>query len=237
MPYRGAIFDVDGVLVDTPHEAAWREALARLMEGPWRDLAAQTCYAPEAYTTEVYLAYVAGKPRLAGAAAALAHFGVPDPDGARALAYAEAKQAMIVELIERGAFTAFPDGIRLLQRLKAAGLRLAAASSSKNANAFLVRVPVGAGTMLDLFDANLCGRDFAQGKPHPEIFLTAATELGLTPDDCFVVEDAVSGVQAARAGAMACVGVARLADAEQLRAAGAHLVVTNLDEVCLEELP
>jgi beta-phosphoglucomutase len=237
MHHRGAIFDVDGVLVDSPHEQAWREALQRLMDGPWRDIAPATGYTPDAFTTQVYLAQLAGKPRMAGATAALAFFGVPDPDGARVRQYAEAKQAMIVELIARGAFTAFADGTRLLLRLKAAGLRLAAASSSKNANDFLVRVPVeGHGSLLDLFDANVCGRDFAHGKPHPEIFLTAAAELGLPPAACFVVEDAVSGVQAARAGGMACVGVARLDDADELRAAGATLVVTNLDEVDLHAL-
>jgi HAD superfamily hydrolase (TIGR01509 family) len=236
MRFHGAIFDVDGVLVDSPHEQAWREALRRLMAGPWRDLAPATAYAPAGFTTAVYLAQLAGKPRMAGATSALAWFGVPDPDGERAREYAAAKQELIVELIGQGAFTAFDDGRRLLLRLKAAGLRLAAASSSKNANEFLVRVPLGDGrTLLDLFDANLCGRDLAQGKPHPAIFLDAAAALGLPPARCFVVEDAVSGVQAARAGGMACVAVARLDDAAPLRDAGATLVVTNLDDVRLEE--
>jgi beta-phosphoglucomutase len=232
MRYQGAIFDVDGVLVDSPHEEAWREALAELMAGPWRELAAATRYSPAGLTTAIYQSELAGKPRLAGAAAALAHFGLPDPDGARAQQYADYKQAKIVELIERGAFRRFDDGQRLLLRLRRAGVRLAAASSSKNANAFLVRIDVGEGlSMLDLFDANLCGRDFARGKPHPEIFLTAAAELGLDPSACFVVEDAVSGVQAAVAGGIRCVGVARLDDAAALRAAGASPVVTSLDDV------
>jgi beta-phosphoglucomutase len=232
MDYKAAIFDVDGVLVDSPHEPAWREALQRLMDGPWRDLSGATSYRPEAFTTAVYLAQLAGKPRMAGAAAVLAHFGVPDPDGERARQYAAAKQAMIEELIARSAFTAFEDGRRLLLRLKAAGVRLAAASSSKNANDFLVRLPLGDGrSMLDLFDANVCGRDFAHGKPHPEIFLTAAAELGLGPADCLVIEDAVSGVQAARAGGMDCIAIARLDDADELREAGATRVVTSLDEV------
>jgi beta-phosphoglucomutase-like phosphatase (HAD superfamily) len=237
MHYQGAIFDVDGVLVDSPHEQAWREALRRLMAGPWRDLAPATRYTPDGFTTQVYLAQLAGKPRMAGATAALAYFGVPDPDGARMREYADAKQAMIVELIEQRAFRVFEDGKRMLLRLRQAGLRLAAASSSKNANDFLIRIPVEpGGTMLDLFDANVCGRDFAHGKPHPEIFLTAAAELGLGPANCFVVEDAVSGVQAARTGGIACIGVARLDDAEELRAAGATIVVTNLDDVQLGAL-
>jgi beta-phosphoglucomutase-like phosphatase (HAD superfamily) len=90
--------------------------------------------------------------------------------------------------------------------------------------------------MLDFFDANLCGREFARGKPHPEIFLTAAAELALPPSQCLVIEDAVSGVAAARAGGMACVGVARLGDEELLRQAGASFVVTSLDEVRLADL-
>lgn len=236
MGIHGAIFDVDGVLVDSPHEQAWREALRRLMAGPWRDLAPATRYTPAAFSTAVYLAELAGRPRLEGAAAALRSFGVPDPDGARARAYAQAKQALLEELIARGSFTAFDDGKRLLLRLKAAGVKLAAASSSKNANAFLARVPLGDGTLLDLFDANLCGRELPQGKPHPAIFLMAAEALGLPPAACLVVEDAASGVLAARAGGMACVGVARLGDEAQLRAAGATAVVTSLDDVHLEDL-
>jgi beta-phosphoglucomutase len=252
MRYNGAIFDVDGVLVDSPHERAWREALAGLMAGPWRDIAPQTNYAPERFTTEVYQAYVAGKPREAGARAALDYFGVPDPDGRRLREYCDTKQADLIRLIEHGEFVAFDDALRFLVGLKQAGVKIGAASSSKNANLFLgkvpmdrfaaqlpdrrssstVREPAAAGiTLLDLFDANVCGRDFAHGKPAPDIFLAAAAELGLPPQGCFVVEDATAGVLAAKAGGMACVGVARLDDAALLRTAGADWVVTNLDEL------
>lgn len=254
MAFQGAIFDVDGVLVDSPHERAWRESLQRLMELAWPELAGATRYAPELFTTEVYQAYVAGKPREAGASAALEHFGIPDPDGQRVREYCEVKQADLVALIERGEFVAFADALRFLLDLKAAGLKLAAASSSKNANTFLRKVSlaplaerqvggrpaypfVGPGTtLLDMFDVNLCGRDFARGKPDPEIFLTAADELGLPPAACVVVEDAQSGVQAAKAGGMACVGVARLGDQALLQQAGADWVVASLDELPAERL-
>jgi beta-phosphoglucomutase len=78
--------------------------------------------------------------------------------------------------------------------------------------------------LLDVFAVKVCGRDFRRGKPDPEIFLTAATDLGAPPDSCVVIEDAASGVEAARAGGMTALGVARLGDADLLRAARADLV-------------
>ena len=86
-------------------------------------------------------------------------------------------------------------------------------------------------SLLDSFDADISGRDFAHGKPHPEIFLTGASELGVAPQDCFVVEDAASGIQAAKAGGMAALGVARANDEELLAAERADIVVTSLDEI------
>jgi beta-phosphoglucomutase len=242
MKFDGAIFDVDGVLVDSPHERAWRGALARLMAGPWRDITPQTSYTPERYTTEVYQTYVAGKPREAGAQAALHYFGIADPDGRRVHEYADIKQAELLRLVEQGEFMAFDDALRFLLDLKAAGVKVAAASSSKNANLLLSKVPLDrfAGqyrflkrnsTLLEQFDVNVCGRDFAQGKPAPDIFLAAAADLRFPAAHCIVIEDATSGVQAAKAGGMACIGVARLGDAALLRAAGADWVVTSLDEL------
>ena len=71
MAFLGAIFDVDGVLVDSPHAQAWQEALRELMEGEWRDIRPQSSYTPERFTLAVYQQMQAGKPRLTGARAAL----------------------------------------------------------------------------------------------------------------------------------------------------------------------
>jgi trehalose/maltose hydrolase-like predicted phosphorylase/beta-phosphoglucomutase-like phosphatase (HAD superfamily) len=247
MAFRGAIFDVDGVLVDSPHELAWREAFRVLMEGEWRDIRDQTSYRPERFTPAVYQQVMAGKPRMAGARAALEHFGVPDID-ARAEQYAAGKQEHVIKLIEEGRFMAFPDALRFILAVKAMGIRVAAASSSKNAKLFLERIRldsfaaeqrldydfIGPGmTLQELFDADISGRDFPKGKPDPTIFLTAAQELGVSPAECFVVEDATSGIRAAKAGRMAAVGVARLDDRDMLLEAGADLVVTTLDDVSL----
>jgi beta-phosphoglucomutase len=248
--FRGAIFDVDGVLVDSPHEQAWREALRQLMENEWSDIRPQTSYAPEKFTPEVYQRLMSGKPRYAGAKSALEYFDVPDAES-RAREYGDRKQVMIVELIEASEFHAYPDALRFVLAVKEAGLRIAAASSSKNANAFLVRVHLDefireeglsydfvrpGYTLLDILDANVSGRDFRQGKPHPEIFLTAAEELGTSPEESFVIEDAANGVRAAKAGGMAALGVARADDEAALAEAGADLVVTSLDGVAIDAL-
>jgi phosphoglycolate phosphatase-like HAD superfamily hydrolase len=66
MAYRGAIFDVDGVLVDSPHELAWRESFRVLMEGEWREIRDRTSWTPERFTSAVYQQVMAGKPRMAG---------------------------------------------------------------------------------------------------------------------------------------------------------------------------
>jgi beta-phosphoglucomutase-like phosphatase (HAD superfamily) len=248
--FSGVIFDVDGVLVDSPHERAWRESLQRLMEGAWRELTPRTSYTPERFTHDFYQEVMAGKPRMAGARAALERFGVPDAD-ARARGYAADKQRRVVELIAAGEFHAFPDALRFLLAVKHAGLRIACASSSRNARPMLERIRLDKFaaeqglrlpeareglTLLDAFDADVTGREFPRGKPDPMIFLTAAEELGLPPATCVVVEDALSGVQAAKAGGMAALGVARQGGAEVLQEAGADLVVGSLDEVDVDAL-
>lgn len=244
------IFDVDGVLVASPHERAWQEALFALMESDWKDIAARTSYTPDRFTTAVYQTQVSGKPRMSGARAVLDYFGVPDAER-RAVEYAARKQQRIEELIEAGVFVAYADALRFILALRARGFRLAAASSSKNANRFMHQIrldtfahhaglhetPPGPGeTLLDIFDANVCGRDLRQGKPDPEIFLLAAAELGVPPAQCAVVEDAAAGVAAAKAGGMAALGIARLDDEALLREEGADLVVTRLDDVSVDAL-
>jgi trehalose/maltose hydrolase-like predicted phosphorylase/beta-phosphoglucomutase-like phosphatase (HAD superfamily) len=250
MAFQGAIFDVDGVLVDSPHELAWREALRELMEGDWSDIRDRTTYAPERFTPAVYQQVMAGMPRMAGARAALEHYGIPDVDD-RIERYAAGKQEHVFKLIEAGQFTAFPDALRFILAVKGSGIPVAVASSSKNAELFLrqIRLDTFAAeqrleydfirpglVLLDLFDANVAGRDFPRGKPDPAIFLAAAEELGVRPGTCFVIEDASSGIAAAKAGKMAGLGVARLDDRQMLADAGADLVVTTLDDVSLDGL-
>jgi beta-phosphoglucomutase len=248
--FGGAIFDVDGVLVDSPHERAWREAFQEMMEGEWSDIRDQTTYSPEKFTPQVYQQVMSGKPRMEGARAVIDYFEVPDPER-RTEEYADRKQRMVVELIEAGEFEAYPDALRFVLAVRNAGIPTAAASSSKNAGLFLrqIRLDTFAHeeglsydfvteglSLLEFFDVDISGRDFPRGKPDPEIFLTGAKELDVSPRSCFVVEDAVSGVEAAKAGDFAALGLARAEDADILADAGADLVVTTLDDVGLEGL-
>jgi len=269
MTFAGILFDVDGVLVDSPHERAWRETLDELMRGPWSTIRPKTQYAPERFDTNLYLDLVAGKPREDGARAVLEHFHVPDA-ARRAVTYAERKQDALVALLQAGAFAAYPDALRFVRATQCLGLRLAAASSSKNAELLLSEIvldesgagegsapfspdsidergaesPVFAPTptsgrgqpLLDAFHASVCGKDIPRGKPHPDIFLLAAKELGVVPSASVVVEDAASGILAAKSAGMTALGVARHGDEAKLAAAGADLVVRSLDEVDLEAL-
>ena len=170
---------------------------------------------------------------MSGARAALDYFQVPDAE-IRVDAYAERKQQMVLELIEAGKFTAFPDALRLVLALRdrEGSARGGVVVEERRADARTDpagHVRRGQGldydfvrpdlSLLELFDVDISGRDFEHGKPDPEIFLTAATELDLLPRECFVVEDAVAGVQAAKAGGIAALGVARADDVELLIAA------------------
>lgn len=248
--FNGAIFDVDGVLVDSPHERAWKDSLRELMETAWTDLRGRTRWTDERFTSKMYQQVIAGKPRNAGALAALEYFEVPDA-AERVGIYSAHKQNMVIRLIEAGEFEAYPDALRFALAVKDRGIPTAAASSSKNAKLFLERIRLDTFarqqglsygfvkpglTLLAFFDADLSGRDFVHGKPDPEIFLTAAAELKVAPVDCFVVEDAPSGVKAAKAGGMAAVGVARADDANLLAAEHADIVVSSLDEIDVARL-
>ena len=248
--FEGAIFDVDGVLVDSPHERAWKDSLRDLMDTEWADVDDQSEWSDERFTPHVYEEVMSGKPRMSGALAGLEYFKIPDARD-RVETYAARKQKVLIKLIEAGDFKAYPDALRFVLAVRTTGIPAAAASSSQNADLIMSKIRLDTfaekegltygflrpdQNLRDFFDADLSGRDFARGKPDPEIFLTAAAELGVAPEQCFVVEDAASGVQAAKAGGMAALGVARADDRDLLADAHADLVVTTLDQVDVTRL-
>jgi beta-phosphoglucomutase len=220
---KAAIFDVDGVLLASPHERAWREALVGFAD-------------PDRFTSALYQSVVAGKPRMSGARAALEALGVQDSER-QAIIYADRKQKRLEALVADGSVKAFPDALRFVQAVATLGWPMAVASSSKNANGMMRLIHLDTGqSLLDIFKVNVCGRDLPHGKPDPAIFLLAAAELHVDPTNCFVAEDAPAGIEAARAGKMTALGVARHDDTALLRAARADLVVTSLDDVAMTAL-
>lgn len=100
-----------------------------------------------------------------------------------------------------------PEVKTTLDKLRADGLKLAIGSSSKNAKFILERIGLA-----DFFDAVSDGTNILRSKPDPEVFLKAAEFLCLKPEECLVVEDAVSGVDAAHAGGMKAAAVGDAAE-------------------------
>ncbi|MBD1913513.1 MULTISPECIES: beta-phosphoglucomutase [unclassified Leptolyngbya] len=114
-----------------------------------------------------------------------------------------------------------PGVLPLLTELRAAGVRMALGSASRNARAVVQRL--GIAEFLDVIGDGSC---VTQSKPTPDIFLYAATQLGLDPANCLVVEDAASGVEAALRAGMWVVGLG-----PEERVGAAHLVFPNLEGV------
>jgi beta-phosphoglucomutase family hydrolase len=221
--YDAVLFDLDGVLTPTAdvHEHAWAEL--------FRDYG---------FTSEDYLAYVDGKPRYDGVRSFLASRGVTLPEGSpddppgddTICAMGNRKNVVFNEVIERDGITPYPGSIALLDLLDALGVAQAVVSSSKNARPVLTAA--GLGERFDhVVDGVTATDEHLAGKPAPDMFLRAAELLGVAPERTVVVEDAVSGVAAGRAGGFALVlGVDRGGNREALVRNGAHTVVGDLAE-------
>ncbi|MDO9628646.1 MAG: beta-phosphoglucomutase [Acholeplasmataceae bacterium] len=95
-----------------------------------------------------------------------------------------------------------PHVLEVLGKLKEKGIKIAIGSSSKNAKAILRQI-----RLIDIFDEVADGNDIINSKPAPDVFLIAAKKLGLNPKDCAVVEDAVVGIEAAKAAQMTAIAV------------------------------
>ncbi len=130
---------------------------------------------------------------------------------------------------------AFPGARDLVEYLHRLGIPCAVASSADR-----IKVEANLTTVLqvplDRFAALVTGEDVFRRKPHPDIFLEAARRLDVPPEACCVIEDAVNGVEAAKAAGMRCVAVTTSFPAEALAAAGADLVRTGIGEITLEDL-
>ncbi len=126
---------------------------------------------------------------------------------------------------------AFPGVLPLMQALRERGFRMAVASSAPVENLRLLIEKLDIGRYLD---AVVTAEDVARGKPDPQIFLLAAERLGVPPQDCVVIEDAVAGVAAAKRAGTRCIAVTNTHPREHLKEA--DLVVESLEQVSADRI-
>ncbi len=201
---QAALFDLDGVIVDTAkfHYLAWRE----LANGLGFEL------------SEAQNEQLKGISRMESLDIILG-FGKVTLEPEEKLRLATVKNARYVEMIKEIDASEILRGAKeYLLALRARGVKIALGSASKNAEIILQNLGVR-----DLFDVVIDGNKISKSKPDPEVFLLGAKGVGVAPAACVVYEDAAAGVQAAKAGGMYAVGIG---SAENLP--GADVVVPGL---------
>jgi beta-phosphoglucomutase family hydrolase len=233
---RACLFDLDGVLTRTAtvHFAAWKRTFDEFLT---RFDPAQ----PE-FSQQDYNRYVDGKHRADGVRGFLASRGITLPEGAEedppdaftVHAIATRKNDMVLRELDEHGVEIYPGSVRYLRAAKDAGLATAVVTASANGEKV-----IDAGGFADLIDARIdglvAGRDGLRGKPAPDTFLAGARALGVEPAQAVVYEDALSGVEAGRAGNFGfVVGVDRVGQAAALKEHGADVVVSDLEELMEE---
>ena len=210
MPIQGFIFDLDGVITDTAeyHYRAWKR-LADELGIP--------------FTREENEA-LRGIPRRESLLLMLKGRSYPEDVLTELM---ERKNGYYLEFIrEISPRDLLPGARELLHEIRAAGLKVALGSASKNAREVIERLGI-----TDLFDAIADGYSVTRQKPAPDLFLHAARLLDLPPTACVVVEDAAAGVEAALAGGFYVVGIG-----PQERVGRAHLVIPSLSGIRLQDI-
>ncbi|MCP4641552.1 MAG: HAD-IA family hydrolase [bacterium] len=211
----GLIFDMDGVLADT------ETLIARATIDMYREL-----YDVE-LTAEDFRPFI-GTGAVRYTEGPAEKMGI-EIDLDRAV---QRRHERFVTMLEAGECKPCPGALELIDAAHQAGWRLAVATSSPQKKAELTWDAIG--LPLDKFDALITGDMAAQKKPHPEIYLKAIDAVALPPTSCVVVEDAISGVTAAKAAGTYCIGVTSSFDAAQL--AEADWVVDSLEAVTPDAL-
>lgn len=218
---RGVLFDMDGVLVDS--EALIAEAAVRMFA---REHGLKARH-------EDFVPFIgAGENRFIGGVAE--RYGlVIDVEAAKSVTY-----GIYRELARSGGMgmRILPGALEYLTACRGRGLKIALASAADRVK---VRINLEyLGIDETAFDAVLTGQDVVRKKPFPDIYLEAARRIGLEPQDCLVVEDAVNGVRAGVAAGASCLGITTSFSAESLRDAGAAWTAPDLARAPLpDELP
>lgn len=236
--YRAWLFDLDGVLTKTAtvHAAAWKQAFdAFLVEESARS---GRTFAPFDKASD-YEQYVDGEPRADGVRNFLTARGISlpegtddDPKNARTIhGVGNRKNALVLALMASNGVAVYDGSIRLVEALRARRIPIAVVSASENTAAAL-----DAAGIAELFDARIDGQVVKErhlaGKPAPDSYLEGAKALGVEAGQAVVIEDALAGVEAGRAGHFGLViGVNHHDYADQLLAHGADVVVADLAEL------
>lgn len=241
--FKGVIFDLDGVITGTAkiHSLAWEAMFNSFLKNY-----AETNNEPYVPFDPAhdYLKYVDGKPRMEGVKSFLASrdieipYGELDdiPEQETICGLGNRKNSLFTEILVKEGPEVFESSVEFIKALKARGIRIGIASSSRNCKLILQLA-----NLEHLFETRVDGEVSIElklkGKPNPDIFITAAANLGLEPHECVVVEDAISGVQAGAKGNFGLVlGIAREIEGIRLREQGADIVVRDLAEITIEDI-
>lgn len=163
-------------------------------------------------------------------------FGDPSdaPDAETCCGLGNRKDQLFNTILDRDGVETYESTVQFINQCKSLGVKVGVASSSKNCAKILEKVG-----LLDLFETRVDGVVSAElklkGKPEADIFTVAADQLGCSYDDTIVIEDAVSGVQAGKAGNFGLtLGLARENNSHELWVQGADIVVTDMSEITIE---
>jgi beta-phosphoglucomutase family hydrolase len=241
--FDAVIFDLDGVITQTAlvHSRAWKMMFDEFLT-QWS--ARHGTPFKEFTHEEDYLRYVDGKPRSQGVQSFLESRGIAIPLGAPTdssivesiSGLGNRKNDMFNEILEHGGVGIYESTVSFIKELKKVGISVGVASSSKNCEQILKKTGLE-----DLFATRIDGvvsiERNLNGKPHPDIFITACNELNADVSRTVIVEDAESGVQAGQRGRFGLViGIAREHNHNQLRAEGADIVVSDLSEITIKQI-
>lgn len=231
---RACLFDMDGVLTQTAkvHASAWKEMFDTYLQQQDDD------FTPFDIETD-YVKYVDGKLRQDGVRSFLESRGItlpeghPDDSGVEETVHGlgSRKNVRVQEIIANEGVETYADAIVLLEHVREVGMKTAVVSASKNTPKVLDVTGIG-----HLFDyvmhGGIAGEMGLPGKPAPDTFVAAAEALGETVETCAVLEDAISGIQAGRAGNFAYViGVDRVGQRDAMLENGADIVLKDLEEL------
>jgi beta-phosphoglucomutase family hydrolase len=236
--YDSVLFDLDGVITDTAnlHATCWKQMFDEYLQR--RATQRSEAFRPFDIATD-YRVYVDGKPRFDGVRSFLASRGIrltegtpEDPPQATTVSgLGNRKNDLVNKIIEDVGVKPYEGSVKLIHQLRRRGFKLGVVTSSQNCAAVLKAAQLD--TFFDIcVDGNIIVTQHLAGKPAPDTFLVAAKQLGIEPPRSVVIEDALSGVEAARDGKFGLViGVSRKGNSAELRRHGADLVVNDLGEL------